>query len=113
MSLGDFTGVFSRDFVVGFFLPALAALFSLWLLASSEFVPGALEEYSQATQLLIIGGFAVVVGLALSGVSYYVVRLFEGYPLGRRSTWPLVRNVYRGAIALQRRRYDRVCFDPP
>jgi hypothetical protein len=70
MSFGDFTGVFSRDFVVGFFLPACAALFSLWLLVSSEFVPNALEQHSQATQLLILAGFAAVVALALSGVSY-------------------------------------------
>ncbi|MGH3010873.1 MAG: hypothetical protein ACRDMY_03365 [Gaiellaceae bacterium] len=106
MSFGDFTGVFSRDFVVGFFLPAYAGLFSLWLLASSEFVPNALEQHSRATQLLILGGFAVVVGLALSALSYSVARLFEGYPLERRSRWPVVRSIYRGAIALQRRRYD-------
>ena len=113
MTFGDFTGVFSRDFVVGFFLPAYAGLFSIWLLASSEFIPDALtengmKEYSQTTQLLILGGFAVVVGLALSGVSYSIARLFEGYPLERRSSWPVVRSIYRGAIGLQRRRYDRL-----
>jgi hypothetical protein len=108
MSFGDFTGVFSRDFVVGFFLPAFAALFALWLSASSKFVPNLLEQHSQATQLLILGGFAVVLGLALSGLSYSVARFFEGYPLERRSRWPVVGTVYRVAIARQRKRYDQL-----
>jgi hypothetical protein len=113
MSLGDFTGIFSREFVVGFFLPAYAALVSLWLLASSEFVPNVVdqhsEQHSQATDLLILGATAVVLGLALSGLSYYVARLFEGYALERWSSWPIVRSAYRATIALQRRHYDRLC----
>jgi hypothetical protein len=108
MSFGDITGVFSRYFVVGFFLPAYLGLVSLWLSASSEFVPNELEEHSQATELLILGGIAVILGLALSGASWYVTRLFEGYSLERRSNWPVARTVYRAAIALQRRRYDRL-----
>jgi hypothetical protein len=108
MALKDITGVFSRYFVVGFFLPAYIALVSLWLLASSDFLPDELEEHSQATELLILGGVAVIAGLALSGGSYYVTRLFEGYPLERASRWPVARALDRGAIALQRRRYDRL-----
>jgi hypothetical protein len=108
MSFGDFTGVFSRDFVVGFFLPAFAALFALWLSASSELVPNLLEQHSKATQLLILGGFAVIVGLLLSGLSYSVAWFFEGYPLERRSSWPVVGTIYRVAIAGQRKRYDRL-----
>jgi hypothetical protein len=108
MGLKDITGVFSRYFVVGFFLPSFIALVSLWLTASSEFVPNELEQHSQATELLILGGIAVVVGLALSGASYYITRFFEGYPLEHRSRSRGVRTVYRRAIALQRRRYDRL-----
>jgi hypothetical protein len=107
MGLQDITGVFSRYFVVGFFLPAFVALISLWLTASSEFVPNWFEQHSEATELLILAGVAVVVGLALSGASYHLTRLFEGYPLERRSRWP-VGTLYRGALALQRRRYDRL-----
>jgi hypothetical protein len=108
MHLGDITGVFSRYFVVGFFLPAYAALVSLWLLASSGLVPNLLEQHSQATQLLILGGIALVGGLALSGTSYYVARLLEGHPLVRWSKRPVARTGYRAAIALQRRRYNRL-----
>jgi hypothetical protein len=108
MALNDIPGVFSKYFVVGFFLPAFVAVFSLWLAASSAFVPNALDQYSQPTELLILGGVALVAGLALSGVSYYVTRFFEGYPLERLSRWPVARLVDRGALALQRRRYDRL-----
>jgi hypothetical protein len=104
MSLGDITGVFSRYFVVGFFLPAYLALISLWLSASSEFIPKLLDGHSEATQLLILAGVAVVAGLILSGASFYITRLFEGY----WSCWPVARTLYRAGIALQRRRYDQL-----
>jgi hypothetical protein len=64
MGLTDITGVFSRYFVVGFFLPAFITLVALWLSASSELVPDALGSHSQGTQLLILGGVALVAGLA-------------------------------------------------
>jgi hypothetical protein len=109
MALSDITGVFSRYFVVGFFLPAYASLVSLWICASSAFIPDTFESHhSQATQLLILGGVALVVGLALSGLSYYVTRLFEGYPLERVSERPFARWLYQAAIFLQRRTYDRL-----
>src|SRR2546428_11894918 len=108
MGLTDVTGVFSRYFVVGFFLPAYVSLVSLWLSASSTFVPNGLERHSEATQLAILGGVALVIGLALSGVSYYITRLFEGYPLERMSDWPIARTLYQAAVALQRTRYNRL-----
>jgi hypothetical protein len=103
MSLGDITGVFSRYFVVGFFLPAYLALIALWLSASSELVPNLLDGHSEATQLLILAGVAVVAGLILSGASFYITRLFEGY-----WRWRVAQALYRAGIALQRRRYDRL-----
>jgi hypothetical protein len=61
MGLSDITGVFSRYFVVGFFLPAYVGLVSLWLFASPGLVvPDALARHSEATELLILGGFALV-----------------------------------------------------
>jgi hypothetical protein len=104
----DITGVFSRYFVVGFFLPAYVSLVSLWLASSSGFVPNGLERHSETAQLAILGGLALVAGLALSGTSYYITRLFEGYPLERVSNWPLLKRIYQAALALQRRRYDRL-----
>jgi hypothetical protein len=44
----------------------------------------------------------------LSGANYYVAALFEGYLLVRVARWPIVQVAYRAAIALQRRRYDRL-----
>lgn len=108
MALTDITGVFSRYFVVGFFLPAFVSLASLWLSASSQFVPNGLERHSEATQLAILGGVALIAGLVLSGVSYYITRLFEGYPLERVSNWPIAGRVYQSAVSFQRRRYERL-----
>jgi hypothetical protein len=99
MALTDITGVFSRYFVVGFFMPAFVSLFCLWLAASSEFIPDEFERHSEATELLILGGFALVAGLVLSGVSYYVIRLFEGYPLDRASAWPVLGWLHRAVLA--------------
>ncbi|HEX3454157.1 MAG TPA: hypothetical protein VHS03_05990 [Gaiellaceae bacterium] len=95
MGLSDITGVFSRYFVVGFFLPAYVALLVLWLAASSEFVPDTLQNgHSQATQVLILGAAALIVALALSGLSYYVVRIYEGYPLERCAiAWAAARSI--------------------
>jgi hypothetical protein len=108
MALTDITSVFSRYFVVGFVLPAYFALVALWFSASSTFLPNIVEDYSTAVELAILGGVALVVGLALSGVSHYLTRLFEGYPLERSSTWPLTGWVYRQALVRQRVHYDRL-----
>jgi hypothetical protein len=107
MGLSDVTGIFSRYFVVGFFLPAYVGLVSLWLFASSGLVPDALARYSEATELLILGGFALVAGLALSGCSYLITRAFEGYPLLRLSGWPIIGLIPRAAIAAQRHRFSQ------
>lgn len=102
------TGVFSRYFVVGFFLPAYASLVALWLSASEKFIPGALQSHSQTTQLAILGGVAVVLALLLSGLSYPITRWAEGYPLMRLQRWRILRLAPRAAIALQGRSYKRV-----
>ena len=108
MAVKDFTSVFSKYFVVGFFLPAYLALVSLWLAASSGFVPHLLDQYKQSTQLLILGVVAGVAGLVLSGASRQITRLFEGYPVARMSGWFILGLIPRAALALQRQSYDRV-----
>jgi len=109
VGLGDITGVFSRYFVVGFFLPAYASLIALWFVASSKFIPNGLDHgHSQAKQLLILGGVALVAGLALSGLSYYITRIFEGYPLARLAGLPLLGYVHRAVVAPQRWHFDRL-----
>lgn len=108
MALKEITGVLSRYFVVGFFLPAYIALVSLWLSATSAFLPNGLERYSRTIELAILGGVALVVGLALSGVSHYITRLFEGYPLERLEKRRLLGRVYRWALARQVVHYKRL-----
>jgi hypothetical protein len=108
LGLTDVTGVLSRYFVVGFFLPAYLSLIALWLTASNEFIPNALEGYSEATQLAILGGVALVFALLLSGLNYPLVRWFEGYPLLRLQSWPFLKLVVKVAIALQRNAYNRL-----
>jgi hypothetical protein len=81
MSLKDVTGVFSRYFIIGFFLPSFFALVVLWQLATQALLPEEFREYSSGVQLAVIGGVALFVALLLSGLHYTVLRLFEGYPL--------------------------------
>ncbi len=52
MGLSDVAGVFSRFFIVGFFLPAFFALIALAQLATSALVPNGVERYSSATEIL-------------------------------------------------------------
>jgi len=102
------TGVLSRYFVVGFFLPAYVSLIALWLSASHGFIPNTLERHSEATQVLILGGVALVLALLLSGLSYPLTRWAEGYPLLRLQRWPFLRLLPRAAIALQQRAYRQL-----
>lgn len=108
MGLGNISGVFSRDFIVGFFLPAYVALVAFWLTASTAVLPEGLERYGETAQLGILGGVALVAALALSGISYFITWAFEGYPLERAASWPLLGRVHRAAIRVQRRRYERL-----
>jgi hypothetical protein len=109
MALSSITSVLSRYFVVGFFMPAYVSLVVLWISASSTFVPNAIDHsHKQSTQLLILGGVALVAGLILSGLSYYIARAYEGYWLERLADLPVARRLYRRAITWQRRAYDRL-----
>jgi hypothetical protein len=108
MSLSDITSVFSRYFVVGFFLPSYIALVALWVCASDGFVPNTLAQHKETVQLVILGGVALVAALALSGLSYPIIRVFEGYPLRRLNRLPLLRRIYRKVIASQVRAYRKL-----
>ncbi len=99
MGLTDVAGVFSRFFIVGFFLPSFFALVALAQLSTSAFLPDGLEEYSGATQILILSGVGLLVGLFLLGLHRPILRLFEGYPVLRsRVAKPFV-SLQRGAYA--------------
>lgn len=85
MSPKDVAGVFSRYFIVGFFLPAYFVLVGLSRSLTSDFLPTVYKSHSEGTQLLILGGAALLLGLLLLGLNYPIYRLFEGYPLFERS----------------------------
>lgn len=102
------TGVFSRYFVVGFFLPAYAGLIALWLSASGEFLPDALQRHTEGTQLAILGAVGLMLALLLSGLRYPITRLAEGYPLVQLRRWRITRWIPHSAIRLQRVRFDRL-----
>jgi hypothetical protein len=104
VGLSDIAGVFSRFFIVGFFIPFFFALVALSQLATPALLPNAYEQYGSGTRILILGGAALVGGLFLLGLHYNVVRLFEGYPLMRRG----LGLVYRPLRWLQARSYEKL-----
>jgi hypothetical protein len=79
VGLTDVAGVLSRKFVVGFFIPAFFACLALKLLVADEAVPSGLRDAGGGTQILIIGGVALLLGLLMWGVHYPLIRLLEGY----------------------------------
>jgi hypothetical protein len=88
MGLSDVAGVFSRYFIVGFFLPSFFVLVALSQLVSDSFLPSVYTAADDGPRILILGGAALLVGLVLSGLHYEVLRLYEGYPLrDRRESW--------------------------
>ena len=79
MGLSDVAGVFSRKFIVGFFIPAFFVVLGLTQLVDERTLPAAYLDASGGAQVLIVGGFALIVGLLLSGLHYSLLRFFEGY----------------------------------
>jgi hypothetical protein len=62
LGLSDLAGLFSRKFVIGFFIPVFFAPLAWAQLVDSRTMPGVYRDASQGTQILILGGFAVLVG---------------------------------------------------
>lgn len=79
MGLPDVAGVFSRKFILGFFIPVFFATIAWAHLVDAQALPSVYRAASSGTQILIIGGFALLVGLLLSGLHYSMIRFLEGY----------------------------------
>ncbi len=107
MGLSDIAGVFSRYFIVGFFLPAFFVLLALAQCVDGAFLPQVYVHASSGARVAIIGGAGLAVGLLLLGLNYNVVRLYEGYPLEATGSIPLVKIVYRTLLHAQRLRFRR------
>jgi hypothetical protein len=83
----DFAGIFSRYFVIGFFLPVFFVLVLTAHLVEPSATPGVYATASGGTQVVILGGAALLGGLLLLGVNQAVIRIFAGYPLQSLLTW--------------------------
>jgi len=104
VGLRDITGVLSRYFVLGYFVPAFFTLLALSQWLTSAFIPDHHERLGTQTQVLVLGGGALLAGLVLLGLRYPVIRIFEGYPL---EFGPL-RRLRRPLIWLQGKSFDRL-----
>lgn len=81
MSTSDVAGIFSRYFIIGFFLPAFFALVGLSQALSDPFLPSGYRALDGGTQIAVLGATGVLLGLLLLGLNWQVIRLYEGYPL--------------------------------
>jgi hypothetical protein len=77
LGLGDITGIFSRFFVVGFYLPSFFALVAV------DLVLGRPEELDK-TGILVLGGAALLLALLLVGFRSEIWFKFSGYWLLRK-----------------------------
>jgi hypothetical protein len=103
MGLSDVSGIFSRYFIVGFFLPAFFALMMLAITVTDHLYPTGYQPRTQEG-ILVLGGAALLLGLLLLGLNYPIIRVFEGYPLrSSKLAW-----LERRLVALQERTFDRI-----
>lgn len=79
MALTDVAGILSRRFIVGFFIPSFFGIIALKLLVDHRALPSDLRTHGGGTQLLILGGIALLLALLLWGLHYPLIRVFEGY----------------------------------
>lgn len=78
MGLSDVAGIFSRKFIVGFFVPVFFAGFALSRLVDSSALPTSYRQAGDATQVLVVGACAVLVGLLLSGLHLSLIGSWRG-----------------------------------
>jgi hypothetical protein len=104
VGLNDVAGVFSKYFVVGFFIPAFFTLAALKIVLSDALVPGAVQKQT-AGSFAAIGAVALLVALLVLGLDYPLTRLYEGYPLKlpyRNRTYAPIRWLGVQLTAVQR-----------
>jgi hypothetical protein len=66
VGLRDVTGVFSRYFIVGFFLPMFFSLLAIWISVGSDGIPSdTFQDHGARDQVLVLGGLALLAGLLL------------------------------------------------
>jgi hypothetical protein len=79
----DFAGIFSRYFVIGFFLPFFFLLLIVAHIAEPTALPSGYASAHPGTQVIIIGGASVFGALLFAGINFHLLRALEGYPFQR------------------------------
>jgi hypothetical protein len=89
LGLSNISSVFSRFFVVGFFLPPFFGLVLLWQTLAAPFPPNRLK-YGDAVDVAVLGGVALVIALLLSAAHVPIRTLLEGDVDAQRlaRVWP-------------------------
>lgn len=101
MGLRDITGVFSRYFIVGFFLPVFFTLLLLSISVHAKVLPHQYTDLKAGNdRLLAIGGAALFTGLVLLGLRHPIWKAFEGVVSERlglrfKTVFGLRSDVYR------------------
>jgi len=108
MGLTDVAGVFSRYFVVGFFLPSFFWLLILSQTLSLAWLPDLYEKASSAAEVLVVGGAALLLGLLLLGFNWQIYRAAEGYPLWNRRDRQPFKAICDFFIVRERKRFDEL-----
>ena len=108
MQLSDLAGVFSRHFVVGFFVPAFFALAAGSLLLTPELLPNSYERYDAGTRLLILGGVSIPVGLLLQGFHPAVLSSLSQHRSGADWYRFVPSWLYRIMLKPQRASFDKM-----
>lgn len=107
MGLRDVTGVFSRYFVVGYFVPSFLGLAIAWIVLPPVWLPSKFDGLKDADKIYVIGALALFIGLTLLGLNRPIVERLSGTGLEERKDWRYFRHVYTWLIAWQNRRARR------
>jgi hypothetical protein len=108
MAPSDVAGVFSRYFIVGFFLPAFFALVGLSQTLTSAFLPSIYRDLGGGAQIAALGGAGLLLGLLLLGLHWQIFRTYEGYPLVERRGHPYIDWLRMILVARQEKIFQKL-----
>lgn len=113
MGIQSVAGVFSRYFVVGFFLPAFFTTLAAAHVIDSAWLPHVYTSAESGAQVLVVGGAALLLALLLSALHNTIIRALEGYWVRRLGTATgrgarLKRRINRALMGRVETRYDRL-----
>jgi hypothetical protein len=95
MGLRDITGVFSRYFIVGYFLPTFFTILLLDMSVHESALPRQYRQLHNENRLFASGGAALFIGLLLLGLRHPIWKLFEGLSARRMTALGQLTKAYR------------------